>query len=84
MDENEIASKSHEQAFVEEFSEPGGSVAEGVVGKIYCPCREDSLLNAGSGKLISRVNIEFSSGNYSVPPKSSAPGDAPAAWSRFS
>ena len=42
MDKNEIAWKSHKQAFAE-FSEPGGSVVEGVVGKIYCPCREDPL-----------------------------------------
>ena len=46
MDEDELAWKSHKHAFAEEFAEPGGSVAEGVVGKIYCPCREDSLLSA--------------------------------------
>ena len=32
--------KSHKQAFAEKFSE---QVAEGGVGKIYCPCREDPL-----------------------------------------
>ena len=44
MDKNEIAWKSHKQAFAEQFSKPGvgRSVAEGV-GKIYCPCREDPL-----------------------------------------
>ena len=41
IDKNEIAWESHKQVFAEGFSEPGGSVAEGVVGKIYYPCRED-------------------------------------------
>ena len=49
----------------------GVSVAEGVIGKIYCPCREDPLSSAvwrrvssGRGKrenLICRVNNELSS-----------------------
>ena len=70
MDKNEIARKSHKQAFAQEFSEPGESVAECVVGKIPCPlllsgwfCRD-----AGSGKLICRVNSEISSGKKSAPP----------------
>ena len=63
MDKNEIAWRSNKQEFAEEFSERGvlgESVAEDVVGKIYCPCREDplSLLenghrDDGSGKLAS-------------------------------
>ena len=52
MDKNEIAWRSNKQEFAEEFSERGvlgESVAEDVVGKIYCPCREDplSLLDDG-------------------------------------
>ena len=38
-----IKMKSYKQAFAEEFSEPRGSVAECVVGKIYCLYRENPL-----------------------------------------
>ena len=65
--ENEIAWKSHKQAFAE-FSEPegvGASVANGVVGKIYCPCREDPLSPAvgrmvlsGCGKRVTHLSGE--------------------------
>ena len=70
MDKNEIARNSHKQAFAEGFSEPGGSVTVGFVGKIHCPlllggwfCRD-----AGSGKLICRVNSEFSTGKIQHTP----------------
>ena len=68
-------------------SEPGESVAERVVGKIYRPFWEDRLSPAiggwfcrdtGSGKLICRVNSEFSSGKISYPsPQSSGSRDVP-------
>ena len=56
MGKNEIVRKSHKQAFAEEFSETGEegvmeSVAEGVVGKVYCPCRKDPLSPA-VGKMV--------------------------------
>ena len=53
MNKNVKAWKSHKQAFANEFSEPGGSVAEGFVGKIYCPCREDPLSPAVGRMVVS-------------------------------
>ena len=39
--------------FAEEFSEPGESVAENVVGKLYSPCREYPLSPAVGRMLLS-------------------------------
>ena len=81
MDKNKIARKSRKQAFTEEYHNLGGRgdrllrpLSEkyiALIGKIPCPlllggwfCRD-----AGSGKLICQVNIEFSS-EKNPPPSS--------------
>ena len=76
MDKNRIAWKSHTQAFAEEFPVPGVGVlvAEGVVGKIYCPWKDPSspavgrMVLSGCGKLICRFDSEFSWGGKTAPP----------------
>ena len=80
MDKNEIAWKSHKQAFAEVFSEPGRSGGRllrllsgkyvALFGKIPCPLvlGERFCRDAGSGKLICRVNSEFSLGKNQLPP----------------
>ena len=43
INRNEIAWKLHKQATHLGFQNLRESVAEGVVGKIYCPCRKDPV-----------------------------------------
>ena len=82
MDKNEIAWKSHKQAFVEKFSQHGRGVLSVLLGKYIALCREDASSPAVGGwfvgmKLFKRVNSEFSSRKIGTTPPPCVPNDAP-------